>query len=121
MTPNGFKFGCAWLAASLLLVRGSDAPALHADSAPVLLSANHSHTQVVLTVQSDTATDFHIRVVFSDEGDTFSKTGFLARPPWKPIGKGIFSCKVKIPGDTNDFSVAVVGTTNFSNSIRVIP
>jgi hypothetical protein len=120
MTTHGYiRIGL--LAGLSLLAQAGDAPVLYADSAPVLTSAAVNHTHVVLTVTHLTATEFSVRIIYQDEGITQPTEGMVPKPQWKRIAQGQFVVKLKIPGDTNDFSVAVSGSTNWSNSIRVIP
>lgn len=120
-TPIGFLLGCVWLAASLLTALGDGSPKLQTDSAPVLKPAVVRGINAVLTVFHPTASSFHVEVTFRDEGISCDSVGFIANPEWKRMADGIYSCKIKIYGDTNSVRVAVAGTTNWSNAVPVIP
>src|SRR4051812_42415076 len=93
------------LAGLSLLVQAGDT------SAPVLQSVMPHKSKVTLTVLCKTASEFHIRVIWQDEEYTQPSTSFINKPQWKQIGPGIYTAQTKIPGDTNDFSVAIAGST----------
>ncbi len=90
---------------------------------PVLLSAAINKSKMVLIISHPTASHYSARIRWQDEGMTGQATSFIANlnaKQGKPV-KTLWTAPIKIPGDTNWVSVAVFGTTNWSNEINVIP
>lgn len=88
---------------------------------PVLVSATLSHIHVILEVSHPSASRFDVFVLYQDKGMSSTSEGFIPVANWKRSDLDHWTARIKIPGDTNQFRVAVHGESNWSNAIYLVP
>ena len=98
------------------------APTIETNALPPILvkAVRLKGIRATLVWTHNTGTSFSIKVVHQNEEEAGPRVYFGPAKASSPI-PGVWTADVTLLGDTNVISVTVAGSTNFSNSLTVIP